>query len=316
MSAADANEVMSCMEVWGGNQPVDSGVVMPGLDAWVYSKPFGESSAGGDVYYVSSCATGRITRLLVADVSGHGGAVAELAVDLRRLMRKYVNHIEQTRFVNSMNEQFTELSAAGVFATAIVTTFFAPTRQLSLCNAGHPPPLWYRASTKQWCFLSDTAEGGCASNIPLGILDMTDYQQFDVRLGVGDLVLAYTDSLIESRDSDGEMFGAQGLLQLVEGVDCAECATFVPRLLEEIGRRADGNLHGDDVTVMLFRPNGLGQRVAFKDKMLAPLRVMKGMAKSIRKADWPAPWPELSVANLGGALFDFLGRIGRKKMEP
>jgi sigma-B regulation protein RsbU (phosphoserine phosphatase) len=315
MSAAEP-EVMSCMEVWGGNQPVDSGVVMAGLDAWVYSRPFGESSAGGDVYYVSSCATGRITRLLVADVSGHGGAVAELAVELRRLMRKYVNHIEQTRFVKSMNEQFTELSAAGVFATAIVTTFFAPTRQLSLCNAGHPPPLWYRASTKQWCFLSDSGGESCATNIPLGILDITDYQQFDARLDIGDLVLAYTDSLIESRDSDGEMFGAEGLLNLVRGVDCAECATFVPRVLEEIARRFEGNLHGDDVTVMLFRPNGRGERVALKDKVLAPLRVMKGVAESLVKAERATPWPEISLANLGGAIAGFLNKLGRRRMEP
>src|SRR5437660_11237522 len=88
---------MQCMEVWGGNQSVDSGVVMAGLDAWVYSKPYGGSDGGGDVYYVSSCATGRITRLLVADVSGHGQAVADLAVALRARMREYVNHIEKTR---------------------------------------------------------------------------------------------------------------------------------------------------------------------------------------------------------------------------
>src|SRR6478609_2236552 len=88
-------QVMQCMEVWGGNQLADSGVVMAGLDAWVYSKPFGGAEGGGDVYYVSSCATGRITRLLVADVSGHGASVGGLAVQLRTLMRKHVNQIDQ-----------------------------------------------------------------------------------------------------------------------------------------------------------------------------------------------------------------------------
>jgi serine phosphatase RsbU (regulator of sigma subunit) len=303
------------MEVWGGNQPVDAGVVMAGLDAWVYSKPFGESDSGGDVYYVSTCATGRITRLLVADVSGHGAAVSELAVVLRSLMRRYVNHIDQTKFVKSMNERFTEMSAAGVFATAIVTTFFAPTRQLSLCNAGHPPPFWYRAATGQWCFLNEDAGTSCAANIPLGILDLTDYQQFEVPMRLGDLVLCYTDALIESQDTDGEMFGAEGLLKVVQALDCGDHATIVPRLLEEIGRRAEGNLRGDDVTVMLFRANGLGQHVAWKDKVLAPLRVMKGVAESIGHAEWPAPWPEISLANIGGAVMGFLARAGRRKVE-
>ena len=70
---------MQCMEIWGGNQMVDNHVVMPGLDAWVYSRPYGQAAAGGDVHYVSSCATGRITRLLIADVSGHGSQVAQTA---------------------------------------------------------------------------------------------------------------------------------------------------------------------------------------------------------------------------------------------
>src|SRR3954471_17144435 len=162
---------MQCMEVWGGNQTADSGVVMAGLDAWVYSKPFGGADGGGDVYYVSSCATGRITRLLVADVSGHGSSVAQIAATLRGLMRRHVNQIDQTRFVRSMNEHFNALSAAGCFATALVTTFFAPTNSLSLCNAGHPPPLLYRAATRQWDFLEhvDAAESAAAAgNIPLG----------------------------------------------------------------------------------------------------------------------------------------------------
>src|SRR5947207_6261968 len=114
---------MQCMEVWGGNQLADSGVVMAGLDAWVYSKPFGQADGGGDVYYVSSCATGRITRLLVADVSGHGNAVGDVAVQLRTLMRKFVNFLDQTRFVRSMNQQFVSNATNGCFATAVVTTF-------------------------------------------------------------------------------------------------------------------------------------------------------------------------------------------------
>src|SRR5437764_136362 len=163
-------EVMQCMEVWGGNQPTDSGVVMSGLDAWVYCKPFGASAGGGDVYYVSSCATGRITRLLVADVSGHGDAVSELAANLRTMMRRYVNYLDQSRFVGEMNRQFTSHAKLGTFATAVVTTFFAPTNHLSLCNAGHPPPLLYRAATKKWSFLESSGPvSDDASNIPLGI---------------------------------------------------------------------------------------------------------------------------------------------------
>src|SRR5687768_6277197 len=200
-----AAQTMQCMEIWGGNQVVDTSVAMPGLDAWVYCHPYGDSAeGGGDVHYVSSCATGRVTRLLVADVSGHGAAVCDVAGTLRSLMRRYVNYIDQAEFVRSMNRQFQAMSASACFATAVVTTFFAPTNTLSLCNAGHPPPLLYRSRTRTWDYLDlervDTPEGEDPPNIPLGVLPLTHYEQFDLRLEAGDLVLCYTDSLTESKD--------------------------------------------------------------------------------------------------------------------
>src|SRR3954451_14589991 len=98
-------QTMTCMEVWGGNSLTSNSVSIHGLDAWVYSKPYASAESGGDVYYLSSCATGRITRLLVADVAGHGSVVTTIAATLRNLMRRYVNHLDQKSFVQSMNQQ-------------------------------------------------------------------------------------------------------------------------------------------------------------------------------------------------------------------
>ena len=298
---------MQCMEVWGGNQLADSGVVMAGLDAWVYSKPFGGAEGGGDVYYVSSCATGRITRLLVADVSGHGASVSQTAAGLRGLMRRHVNQIDQTRFVRSMNEQFQALSAAGTFATAVVTTFFAPTNSLSLCNAGHPPPLLYRAATRRWDILEHKHIPGSdagADNFPLGVIDMADYDQFDVRLKVGDLVLCYTDSLIEARDAAGEMLGTAGLLELVRSLDMTDPAQLTSQLLTRLETQCAQKLCEDDVTVLLFRPNGLAPNTPLKERLLAPFRILRTFA-----------WPDLSIANIGGAIFSPLNKLRARQRE-
>jgi phosphoserine phosphatase RsbU/P len=209
------SEHLQCMEIWGGSTSVDRAVEMAGLDAWVYSKPYDPAKgsarsspdaavAGGDVYYASSCATGRIHRLLLADVAGHGNAVADIAEQLRALMRRYVNHIDQKQFVRSMNQQFVRDSADGCFATALVTTFFSPNRMLSVCNAGHPRPMIYRPARQSWAILEQLEESDKRPrNIPLGILDLADYEQFDTRLEIGDLVVCYTDALIESKGIEG-----------------------------------------------------------------------------------------------------------------
>ncbi len=303
-------ETMQCMEVWGGNGVVDSGVIMAGLDAWIFSRPFGQSESGGDVHYVSSCATGRITRLLVADVSGHGAEVAEVATNLRRLMRRFINYIDQQAFVREMNGQFSALSRKGRFATALVTTFFAPTNELALCNAGHPPPLHYNARTKKWSLLESSGRDSTnIANIPLGILDIGDYDQFGVRLGVGDLVVCYTDSLIESRDRAGALLGVTGLLRIAGGIEMTAPTEFIHALLEAVQRQHDGNLDEDDVTVLLFRPNGMAPSVPLRDRLLAPLRILRASARSLVSGEGGAPWPEWSVAAIGGAL---LSRFNRR----
>jgi serine phosphatase RsbU (regulator of sigma subunit) len=262
-SLTTPSQQMVCMEVWGGNRAVDSGVVMAGLDAWVYSRPYGGSDTGGDVHYVSSCATGRVTRLLVADVSGHGDAVAGIATSLRELMRRNVNYIDQTRFVRQMNREFGALSQDGNFATAIVTTFFAPTGDLTVCNAGHPPPLVYRAKTGVWSLLKAPRRSEGLINMPLGILALTGYEQFGIRLRTGDMVLCFTDSLTESRGIDGEMLGEQGLLDVVSAIRVGDPATLISRILDAIRAKSDGNLTDDDVTALLFRSNGLRTRMTW-----------------------------------------------------
>ena len=299
---------MSCMEVWGGSQLTTRGVEMGGLDAWVYSKPFGQAQRGGDVYYASSCATGRITRLLLADVAGHGNSVASTAANLRTLMRRFVNRLDQTEFVRLLNQQFTALSQAGTFATAVVATFFAPTQRLIICNAGHPRPLLYRAATGEWSLLGadPTTEEATPNNMPLGIIDMTEYEQFDVELETGDCVLGYTDALIESRDADGAMLGEAGLLRILQFIGNVEPRLLTTTLLREIADRYPDNLTEDDVTVLVVRANGHKPRFSLKETLWAQLRFAGSLIRALNPRAERPPLPDLNVANIGGAIIPSL----------
>ena len=299
------------MEIRGGSHAADEAFAMPGLDLWVYSLPYQAAAAGGDVHYVSSCATGRIARVLLADVSGHGAAVGDVAADLRRLMARYVNHLDQRKFFRAMNRRFADMLQGGAFATAVVATYFAPTGTLSVSNAGHPPPLVWRAADKRWAVLSNpNAPRDGPRNMPLGVIDATRYDRFDVPLGPGDLVFCYTDSLTESRGADGELLSTAGLLRVAAEIDGSTPAAVVPAFVAALGRLDPRNLTEDDVTLLCFGPNGGARRVAWRDRLAAPARVAKGLlAALLHRGPWP--WPEVSVANLGGALIDPLNHAGR-----
>ena len=305
---------MQCMEVWGGSQLTARGVQFGGLDAWVYSKPFGNAQHGGDVYYASSCATGRISRLLLADVSGHGTAVASTAADLRTLMRRFVNRLDQTEFVKLLNQQFSVMSSAGTFATAIVATFFEPSRRMTICNAGHPRPLIYRAAQRKWDFLTHDGKARTApANLPLGLLEMSEYEQFDVELEPGDCVLSYTDALMESNDANGEMLGEQGVLRIARLLGDIEPEKLTDALLREIAERYPENLSDDDVTVLLVRANGQPLRFTLAEKLKALLRFSRTFFGAINPRAERPPLPDANLANVGGAIIPALGRRWRAK---
>lgn len=271
-------EHMHCMEVWGGNTAVDKWFDMPGLTAWVYSQPHGTSSGGGDVYYISSCASGRITRILLADVSGHGEKVSQVAISLRELMRSHVNLVRQKRFVQAVNRAFTDADHTGKFATAIIGTYFAPTRSYEFCNAGHPPSFLYRADPGTWSMLDITVQerDELPPNFPLGIDASTEYQQQSVKLNPGDAILSYSDALIESVRQDGELLMPAGLLDIVQSIEMGHPEAFVPKLIETIRGLSPENLTGDDTTIIMCQATK--SRPSLRNNLLAPIRVLRKAA--------------------------------------
>jgi serine phosphatase RsbU (regulator of sigma subunit) len=272
------------MEIRGGNARTNQSLRTAGLDIWIYSQPLDHDQGGGDVYYLSSCASGRITRFVLADVCGHGAAVNRFAQELRTLMRRNINFISQSRFVAAMNQQFESLSQEGGFATALVGTFFAPTRSLTICNAGHPAALVYRHDLGGWESLEqDSEETGKISNTPLGVTDLADYSQRTCRLAPGDLMLCYSDALSESRMAEGRLLGTAGVLDLLSGADAGDPGQIIPQLLAQIRELSPDNLSQDDVSVVLIRANG--QRTTIADDFMAPLRLLSS-AKDLTQLGW------------------------------
>ncbi len=251
---AASERVLQCMEITGSNRALRHTVRAPGLDLWIDSRPLG-TGGGGDVHYVSTCGAGYVTRLALADVSGHGESVDRLALALRKLMRNTsTRSIRRVLPVRSTGE----LAAgddSGRFAHGSFADLLRPTRHLMLCNAGHGRPLWYSATRDVWQFLDLATAGDCQSlktstaryhlerlaNLPLGILDPIDYEQFAIELGPGDRLVLCTDAITESFDSAGQMLGETGLLALVEEIDAHDPSELGEHLLAAVDRRRGGN---------------------------------------------------------------------------
>ena len=266
---------MQCMEIWGGNRATTNSFRAPGLDIHVYCAPYGASQDGGDIYYLTSCASGRISRLLLVDVAGHGQEASQLAIKLRDLLRSNVNRISQKQFVESMNREFTD-GGARSYATAIVATYFAPRRSLSLSLAGHPNPIYYSVSKKRWSAIERAQKRDKSpSNLPLGVIEESAYPSYQLTTSAADMFLLYSDAFIESVDQRGQQIGIQGIVDRLNQIESVVPDQVIPQLIELIQSESADNLKQDDTTAILGSMTQV--KTSWKDNLLAPLRIFQNV---------------------------------------
>jgi phosphoserine phosphatase RsbU/P len=244
----------ACMELRGGNRAAVYRAELPGLDAWVSCRPLYPATRGGDLYYLSLCSRGSISRVTIADVAGHGENVSGLAERLRDALREHADDWDQSALIRRLNESFLEISVQGKFATAVLLSHCAETGELLFTNAGHLPPLWRHAASREWTFLEDsTSYSKEIADLPLGMIAGTAYRQTAVQLEPDDLLLLYTDGVSESCDRHGEQLGLERLLQIASGLPHGSASAAGEALLEAVARFRGSAPASDDETVVVLR---------------------------------------------------------------
>jgi phosphoserine phosphatase RsbU/P len=248
---------LQCLEIWGGNHRVSHALELPGLTGWLHSEPTEQSAQGGDVHYVSVCSKGVLTRLALADVSGHGQSAGSVAVLLRGLIRKHIDTWDQSELMRELNTSLNSSVTDSRYASALLFAYYQPTSELVFTNAGHPPALWYHAATKTWDWLeSATPLTHVIEGLPLGLIDGTDYLQVAVRLEPEDLLILYTDGITEARNANGEMLGRDGLLAIAKSLSIDEPAQMAERLIARLQEFRGPTPPDDDHTFGILRQTG------------------------------------------------------------
>jgi sigma-B regulation protein RsbU (phosphoserine phosphatase) len=248
---------LACFELWGGNSMVAHPIELPGLLGWVSSIPFGEAASGGDVHYLSVCSKEQVSRIALADVAGHGESASAVADRLRQILRHHTDNWDQSALMRELNEAFQQDAEGVQFATAVVLGFYCVTGELLFTNAGHPPVLWRHAESGVWEWLEErTPYAKDVDGLPLGLISGTAYAQTAVELGLGDLLLLYTDGITESRNGSGEELGPEGLLELVSNLPVdsqEEPGTFGSALVAKLKQFRGSAPRRDDETFVLIQ---------------------------------------------------------------
>jgi phosphoserine phosphatase RsbU/P len=252
----EAPHALMCNEIWGGNRKTVRVVQLPSVSAWVAAVPLDEGEGGGDLYYMSVCGHDLISRVALADVSGHGSMVNAMTETLKRLMRENIDAWDQSEFMRGLNEEFA-LNGQNKYATAIVLSFHRITGQLTFSNAGHLPPLWYHARPKIWGWLNEENEeydpqANQRSGLPIGLIPGTDYRQTVVKLDQSDLLVLYTDGVTEAENDAGQSLDREQLLKWAQQAPIDSPEVLGRALLQKL-ESFQGRCRNDDETLMVLQ---------------------------------------------------------------
>ena len=250
---------IACAEIASGNERIASLFELPGLAAWVHSVPVGTVDAGGDVHYVSLCPSCIVSRIALADVSGHGQAVAALGGKLREFMQRHLRELAQGALMRDLNQAVQEELGDVHYATMVAVGWHSRRGLLVLTNAGHPPPLWYRAARQEWRWLETPVanERDRPAGVPLGLLGDIDYNRTLVKLELGDLVVLYSDGASEAMTPAGDELGRDGLVRIARGLDATSAEAFGAQLTAALCAFRAGGEPLDDQTIIVLRRNDL-----------------------------------------------------------
>ncbi|MGH2777319.1 MAG: GAF domain-containing SpoIIE family protein phosphatase [Actinomycetota bacterium] len=167
-----------------------------------YEPASNESDVGGDFYDAFDLSDGSIA-IVVGDVSGKGAEAAAHTAMAKYMLRAFsmrnpgpgsvLFHLNNALCQGLGEDQFTTLFY-GVYDPRIRTFIYA--------NGGHPEPLLYRAASDEVEIIQ--AEGGL-----VGAFENQRFAQATLDLQPGDVLVTYTDGLIEARDDKGELYGCE-----------------------------------------------------------------------------------------------------------
>ena len=202
---------------------------------------------GGDCYNFIPLKNDRLA-LVVADASGKGLAAALMIANVQSSLRTAALFTgdDLAALLKVVNHQAYTSSSEDRYATLFYGVFDGSTRTLRYVNAGHNPPVVIRRDgSMHWLEM-----GGA----PVGLFADSEYGEGIVKLETGDLLIAFTDGLIEATNQDGEEWGVQGLLKAA--ACAAQCSQDAGDLVNLIFNTMDDFSQGhqtDDATLAVVR---------------------------------------------------------------
>jgi sigma-B regulation protein RsbU (phosphoserine phosphatase) len=206
---------------------------------------------GGDFFDVMPFETIHLkkgaTGVVIADVSGKG-VPAALFMALSRIVIR-VNalwHKKPTDVIKDANNIISSDSKSGMFVTVFYGVIDWESRTLAYVNAGHNPPLFFRARNREISKLIRTG-------IAVGAMENAEYTSRELPLETNDVVILYTDGVTEAINQREEMFGEERLQNVARAGAGLSAQDLMQKILDQIKSFCGNHPQSDDITLMVIK---------------------------------------------------------------
>jgi sigma-B regulation protein RsbU (phosphoserine phosphatase) len=199
---------------------------------------------GGDLYDFLDYGDGR-TAIVLGDVSGKGAAGALYAALVSGVMRSLAaQKPTAAKMLAALNDQLQERKLDAQYVTMLFAIWNDNDRTLQVANAGGCQPLYLR---------NKGVEPIQATGIPLGMFPDVEYEEFTLSTQPGDMLVFYSDGMIDAENDRDEMFDMERLTAVLEKHRHCSASTMVANILKEVSEFQGNVEHFDDETVIALR---------------------------------------------------------------
>lgn len=217
-----------------------------GID--LYGRSEAASEVGGDFF--DFIATPEYPFLfIVGDVAGHGLSAAMVMTMTRTAIRSVANIVGiQTpkniihRVNQDLYDDFTEI---GLFTTAFIGQYIPESDEVVFANSGHSPVVY--------CTVNEKARILEADGTALGVLPASFCETQTLAMPEGAVLVVMTDGFPEAENMDGEMYGYERLLRLIEETAHLSAEGIAEQLFDSVKTFQSGYRQNDDQTVIVLK---------------------------------------------------------------
>lgn len=184
--------------------------------------------------------------LIIADASGHGAAAAVEIAMFDAVLRTYHASPENgpANVFNYTNRYFFTRTLRGSFITAAILSYDPRSRILRYANAGHPPVI---LKTPQ----GDLLELAENSGIPLGVDPGWQWENTEIRIEAGSVLISYTDGLTEALSPEGRQFGITRFKHVIEQTT-GTAQDYRQALVQAVQAHQRGSQQADDQALVVM----------------------------------------------------------------